>query len=888
MFLAPSSAYAQACAVTSGGGTVGVPANGSAVTCYEDQTSTTQIGNGTTNATVTLENGHFLDRSAGGYGVHLNNATITLGTGARIDGAHAGFGTGVYTGGTVDLTLGENAQVNGAYGVFSSGGNSVVTLGKGAEINSFVRQGIYTNGRPVITLGENAQINAAGQGVMNGVGAADRKIVLTLGKNAQINAGSHGVQAKYGDITLNSGAQINGGQHGISLSFIGNSLITLDKGAAITGANVGILGNSSGADTVDSSGRIEGGSGTAINLRSGNDTLILRTGSEIVGAVDGGVGTDTLTLFGVGTEDDNFLNFESLTMNGDLWTLSGVSSFGTATLNSGVLLNNGTATSNVNIGSGATYGGAGTTTGNINNSGILAPVWESVGTHTLNGNFVQNAGGGLIIEFGPASTDMLDVTGTATVDGRVSFTELTGGTPDGTVYTFIQTTGGIAGAFSEVNSPLFFNTNVVIGANDATVTLNRIKTATAAQTSSEAAVANALDSVLSSNPASVAEIDAIMNGLSNNQAASDFLATQSGHVVLTSVDSVSSSLQQVGNVVAGRFMGPGGTGSSGNAPAASISYNSDVSSIAPAAGGNASQDQKDQSFMGQNLTPQYGQEKAAWFEVSGGLGKLDGDSHARGGRYKNFAMTAGLEFDHIPGTVIGGFGSFSRAHGKVDGLNDKSTTSVYQAGLYASRKLDDHWRVSGSASGAFLDFKTSRLTQTGTATGNFHGGGAFLQSTVAYDMPMAGGGWLSPFMGMEGSLVYHEDYEERGAGALNLKVSDETTTQLASKLGMEVRKTFEPRLDAFEGFKVTTFGSAAWAHEFSDNSTTTQARFTSAPATLFKSQGPERDRDSLQIKLDVSFSGLKTDKMSGYVRYDGEVAPDAYDHALTCGIRLRW
>ena len=53
---------------------------------------------------------------------------------------------------------------------------------------------------------------------------------------------------------------------------------------------------------------------------NGNVTLILQTGSQIVGTANGGAGTNTVTLQGTGTASNAFTNFQSLTMAGTDWT----------------------------------------------------------------------------------------------------------------------------------------------------------------------------------------------------------------------------------------------------------------------------------------------------------------------------------------------------------------------------------------------------------------------------------------------------------------------------------------------------------------------------------------------------------------------------------------
>jgi uncharacterized protein with beta-barrel porin domain len=96
-----------------------------------------------------------------------------------------------------------------------------------------------------------------------------------------------------------------------------------------------------------------------------------------VGTIDGGDGTDDLTLIGSGSEDSDFTNFETLAVNGSDWTLSGASSFATIVLNSGYFYNFGslTATSGLNFGA----GGAGL----INHSTVIANITGSSGNDTI-------------------------------------------------------------------------------------------------------------------------------------------------------------------------------------------------------------------------------------------------------------------------------------------------------------------------------------------------------------------------------------------------------------------------------------------------------------------------------------------------------------------------
>ena len=83
----------------------------------------------------------------------------------------------------------------------------------------------------------------------------------------------------------------------------------------------------------------------------------------------------------------------------------------------GTLAVNGSITSNVTVGAAGTLGGNGTIGGNVTNAGTLAP-GNSIGTLTINGNFVQAAGSTYQVEANAAGqADRINVSGTATIQG---------------------------------------------------------------------------------------------------------------------------------------------------------------------------------------------------------------------------------------------------------------------------------------------------------------------------------------------------------------------------------------------------------------------------------------------------------------------------------------
>ena len=900
--------YAQC---VSSAGSVAIPTNGATVTCSANTATTTRIGNGTTDATVILEAGH--DLNVTGKGVYLNNATATLGNGVRITTtdygihgvnsvlvtlgddvqitaslpvlAYSGSGAnrnvtlttgesviltstvygGVYADKDATVTLGKNSRIDAkTYGVFAVAGDAVVTLGEGVQINTTSSEGVYSAlGDSTVTLGKNSQINSRTTGIR-----ARNGITATFAQNASINAISgingRGVYSPFGDInlTLGEGAQINSTRSALSGLSLGNVNVVAGTSTKIisTGNTAIVSGNN--ADTIDISGLVQGGAGVSMNLSGGDDILTLRSGAQLVGVVEGGANTDTLRLYGSGTEDDNFNNFEALEMNGGDWALSGTSTFGTLNVNNGILRNNGAITANVNIGANTIFGGTGTTTGNIINDGGIAP-GNSIGTQNIVGNFIQNSGGLLEIEFDSSSIDLLNITGAATLDGTVSFLELNGGVTDGTTYTFLQTTGGVTGNFSTILSPVFFDPTVNIVGNNINVTLNRIATTVGAQTNSQRNVGAAIDAVLASDPSSISAISAVMNGFTSLGEASDFLSSQSGIIQSTTISSIFNAIGQNNNIVSNRL--------SGSSSAKSIS------DIQPAAGGDTD-----------NNNSQDKDEGVFWGEFTHNFGGLDSDNNAKGSDYSMNGVIVGAEKHLDKEAIFGMFGGFSESLNNVKTLQDKSSSKIHQVGLYASKQYGEI-AVNTSVSGAYIDIETTRSTALGIAKGNFNGYGGFANIEVLYDMPPLSNWSVEPAIGLEGAFIHSSSYSEKNVNVLNLAVDSQNNYQLKSILGVQM---------AGDGFSlygednnemlITPRIKLGWAHEFMDNASTTNVSFASSPTIIFSSQSPKRSRNEARLHFDLLAQNIGNDNIVAYGAYDSVIAKSHQNHAFTIGVKLKW
>ena len=218
-------------------------------------------------------------------------------------------------------------------------------------------------------------------------------------------------------------------------------------------------------------------------------------------------------------------------------------------------------------------------------------------------------------------------------------------------------------------------------------------------------------------------------------------------------------------------------------------------------------------------------------------------------------------------------------------LNDSADIRAYQAGLYGSKRLDDRWHVSGTLSGAYLSFDTRRETATGIARADFDGYGAFAQGEVAYDIkaPFDHHVTLSPYAGIEASYIHHDDYTEDGAGALDLDVKDEGTSQLTSIIGVAISGDYET-----QDMTLTPSLKLGWAHQYLDQSARQNASFVTAPTAIIDSEGPARDRDAARIGLALDIADTTTDAFTFQTSYDASIANDNQDHTFSARLNYRW
>ena len=312
--------------------------------------------------------------------------------------------------------------------------------------------------------------------------------------------------------------------------------------------------------------------------------------------------------------------------------LTGTNTYtGPTSVMAGTLAVNGSLTSNVTVGAAGTLGGNGIITGLVTNNGIIAP-GNSIGTLTINGNFVQSAGSIYQVQVNPAGQgDRINSSGTATLNGGMVQVQAQSGTyARNTTYTILNAAGGVSGAYSSVTSNFAFLTpSLSYDANNVYLLLfqNQGAFAAGAQTPNQYAVGTVLDRV---NATATGDLNNVLNALS-------LLSNTQGPAAL--------------NAISGQPWADFGTMNVNNA---ALFMNTLGQQMANARGGAASAGQRQALAQACEIAACDGTGPlSAWGSALGGLGSVLGDGNTGTLTYNFAGAAAGLDYRIDPRVLVG-------------------------------------------------------------------------------------------------------------------------------------------------------------------------------------------------------------------------------------------
>ncbi len=766
--------------------------------------------------------------------------------GGDIEFTFSGTQTITLTSGTVDITgsnpsfilrnvselmiTGDDLNLigSGSLAVYGSSGTRNLTIGSNIIGTQDLFLGSAVGDQTVTFTGNNDSYTG--------------KITVSMFDTLQIGNGGTSGTLGSGNVTNNSALVFNRSDDSSYTGVIsGTGTVTKD------GAGTLILsGNNtySGITTISDGTLQVGNGGTSGTLGTGdvtnNSALIFNRSddSSYAGVISG---TGAVTKNGTG-------NFN----------LNGINTYiGATIVNAGILSVNGSiSSSTTTVNSGGTLGGTGTVGDVFINGGTFAP-GNSIGTINVSGNLDFTGGGNYDVEVDAAgNSDKIVATGNATLTSGIVNVKAAPGTYSyATDYTILTATGGLGGTtFDSVNANLAFLTPTLsYDANNVflKLTRNSANFSDVASTHNQRAVAMAIDDNTSQLSDLVSQITPL-SSLAARQAFDSLSGVQhSNNQLITR--SVTSQFNQL-------LLNHGSQSASG-----SLAFNAQSPNATGYNSGSASQ---------------LVEARGWWTQGFGSFNKIDDTNNARGADYQTTGLAMGFDVDWNE-LVIGVAGSYARTD--VDPYSGNSTIDSYQAATYGSWQQDNRY-VNASVGLGLHQVDASRTVIMGSSisTAKADYDSFDINSTIetGKDFSLGADTTLTPFAGVSYLYNTRESFTEKGAGSANLKVDKENDESLLTSIGLRVSHNIQMKNSRV----LTPVASIAYLHEHMDSVTEVDARFNGVPSSSFVVEGPDLDRDRLQLSLGIS--GELTTSTRLVLGYYGEFADSHQNNALSATLDI--
>jgi outer membrane autotransporter protein len=622
-----------------------------------------------------------------------------------------------------------------------------------------------------------------------------------------------------------------------------------------------------------------------VNLGSGVNTLTLLTGGRINGTVNlGSNAGSNLVLDGSGSEaisqavTDAITNPGALTKQGTgTWTLDEELSAPVSTkVLAGVLIVNSTLnTSVLNVEAGGTLAGSGIITGKVINAGTLSP-GNSPGIFTVNGDYTQSATGMLRIEvagLAPSEHDLLAVTGHASLAGTLQLIGLGGFTLHvGDQLTFLTANGGVSGSFGTVQNEI--TTGTIVKAQIVTLSNAVVLEGTqgsfveAACNPNSAAVAQALDSAVG-NPRASALIT-FLNDQPLNNLCGDF--TLIAPEALASIFSAGVSFANVQTANLKRRLedvraGDNGFNSSG------FSLNGGASNFSGGLAGVTGPEGKSGPSV---MTPTPENRWGVWVTGIGEFANVESSNGAAGYDIQTGGVTFGVDYRVCSIFAVGLTAGYANMNADLPNGGSLDVNSG-QFGIYATL-FGSGFYADAAFTGGPSGYDTHRTALLGSANGNTDGGNFNALIAVGYDWKR-GGLSIGPTANFQYSYVGIGGFTESGSIA-PLNIDNQSVESERTAIGMKA--SYEWKLGHVI---IKPEISAAWQHEFGDQSYSIVASFANGAGNSFTVSSPPIGRDSLLIGAGTAV--LLNDRISIYAYYDGELLRTNYQsNSVSAGVRM--
>ena len=755
-----------------GGGEISVASNGAIIVSGDGGYG---IFAGSINSVTVNSTGAITANGASSLGINAysTNGDVNIDSNGAVSAGETGVSGNAGTENSGDLTIDSIGDVAGAagYGIRAKARNGDVTVTSDGDVTG-AKAAIFAYA--AYNDGESGDYDYSDLYAATTGGDLTIPTVTT----AEINASPENGEGESGDITIVSNGDLTAtGEDGDAVRVVSgfddsSNLVTISAGSAVTGgsgagavAGAGVSFTGGGTNRLENSGTItalsgvaiEGGDGAeeivntgtligSVTLGAGNDRVEISGPSDISGATfDGAAGDDTFRLaldsdgaFAGGSVS----NFEVFEKTGSgTWSFAGDHAFATSvSLAGGVLDLQGTLESLVvtNSGGSLAVGGVG-----------------AVGAGTIDGDYVQEAGGDLSVDldFASGESDLLTISGSASLAGTVTPRGLNVSS-DNLKFTILTADGGVTDnglTLNDFSSPVIGATLLFPNASDVVISVGvGFAPPDVALTGDQTALAGNLEAVFAGGGSDGALGEVFDALIFNTDGDAEYIAALNQLSPEPLLNTQTASLYAAGAFSNGLF---------------SCADKTDARTV---------------SREGECL----------WMRIDGGVLDVDSDGGTIGFEEETAGVSIGWQVEVVDNWQVGIGGGFEKATINTD-TGARSEGDRYMGGISVKHQRGP-LRLAAALSGGFADYETTRsisfggFSDTVRSTQDVAHAAAELRAAYRLDFDR----WYAqPFVDGAATWVDIGDATESG-GAAALAIEGRDQTFLSVTPGVELGAEF--------------------------------------------------------------------------------------------------
>jgi autotransporter-associated beta strand protein len=868
---------------------------------------------------------------AASSGVNLTAAGTTfdisaVNSSATIRGLTGVSGSAVYLGGNT-LTLNQTGTSTFAGTIADNGFGGAFTLqGSGTQIltgfNTYTGATVINGG--TLTIGGGGSV-----ALSSGVNLASLGTIFDIS-----NGGSQTIQ----DLSGVAGSAVTLGPNILTLGTDDSTIF-----AGMVSGTGGLTKQGFGTLTLTGANTYSGGTTVTEGTLVGNTTSLQGNivDNAAVAFNQTSPGTYAASLSGNGSLAVEGAGSLSLTGNSSAFA-------GNTLVTGGNLIIGPTATSGGSLGgsvtvrNGGLVAGHGTIGGSLaNSSGVVASTGALVPL-TIGGNYFQGSGGTLLVGLSPTAATKLAVGGSAFLSGTLDIATATGSYVPFSRFVILTAGSGVDGTFSQITGsfpPLPLT--VLYQQNAVDLQLGGFTGITA----NENAVANVLNAAFptaTGDFATVLDRAVALPAAEMQQALSSFGGQLYGNLAEISLQdrrlflgAMEERMRLFGGdspsaVVLGSLGGgtPGVWAGSANATqlAALTDAINDAVSIAvppgdiittPPAGVNSpivvppgdvinsavttldSPDLAPENPPSPPIADPVGTTKVppaaapvpsnVWARGFGQFGTIDSGNGTLGSGYSTGGGAIGAELINTPQALFGVAVSGGQSSVSLNTNPENGTIAFVQLGAYGATSLGYGLALDGAVIYAHDYYDVTRgivLPGTSRVATSSHGGNDAVVD-IGISRPYIVDNWqITPRAGLSYFHIGQSDFNESGAGSLDLAVNPDPLDALFSRIGVAFSETMmagaTPIIGELRG---------AWTHNFLDDHNQFNAAFIGTGAASFDQVGATIGRDAFDVGIGVSFAIAQLTvpaHLTGFIQYDATFASREFANAVAAGMRLKW